>query len=237
MSPADKDLQLESAAPVALATLSEALSHAAHELRGPLSVMVGYLRMLLKDPPTMSVDQQRHLLELVDRSCGRFHELLKEVSDLAKLEKDGAKLNRGAVDLLRLLNEASAELSPMPDREVAVDVTGVSVRVNADALQLKAAFRSILFALRRELVASDRIAVRVDRDSPQSVIIRIGEAARFDRLLNSSPEDLGIFDERRGGCGMTLAIARLVLEAHGGSLSGLCQTKVAAIIAMPTHDI
>jgi signal transduction histidine kinase len=234
MSAGGDEPLLESAKPSTLATLHEALSFAAHELRGPLQVMTGYLRMVMKDRPGTLEDQQRRLLGEVEKSCGRLRELLEEMSELSNLEKGEARFNRGAVDVLRLLKEASAELPPIPDREIAVDVAGVSVQVNGDAVRLKAAFRSILFALRRELVASDRIAVRVHRDPPDNVIISIDEAARFNRLLNVSPGDMGIFNERRGGCGLTLAIARRVIEAHAGRICGTPDGgKTGATILLP----
>ena len=48
------------------------LSLSVHELRTPMTVVAGYLRMLLKDRAGPVTDQQRRLLEEAEKSCGRL---------------------------------------------------------------------------------------------------------------------------------------------------------------------
>jgi signal transduction histidine kinase len=62
------------------------LSLAVHEFRTPLTVVAGYIRMLLKERAGPVPDQQRRLLEEAEKSCGRLSALLAEVSDLSGLE-------------------------------------------------------------------------------------------------------------------------------------------------------
>ena len=233
MSPGDKHPRVESAPPSTPTNLPKLLSLAVHEFRSPLSVVAGYIRMLLRDRAGPLPDPQRRLLEEAEKSCARLSGLLAEVSELSHLEAGTAPFNRSAVDVLRLLKESSAELPPMPDREVRIDVTGEPAHVHGDAVRLKAAFTSILLALRRELVTSDCVAVTVGT-SPGNVIISICEAARLDRLQHASPEDFATFDEWRGGSGLSLPTARRVIEAHGGRILGLRHDgKAVATISIP----
>ena len=62
------------------------LSLTVHEFRTPMTVVAGYLRMLLKDRAGPITEQQRRLLEEAEKSCARLSALLAEVSDLANLE-------------------------------------------------------------------------------------------------------------------------------------------------------
>src|SRR5258708_14177191 len=94
------------------------LSLAVHELRTPMTVVAGYIRMLLKDRAGPLTDPQRRLLEKAEKSCGRLSALLTEVSDLANLDRGTASFNRPKPALHKALPDAVDQLSPPPDREV-----------------------------------------------------------------------------------------------------------------------
>ncbi len=238
MSPGDSEARSEAPRPAGgtPTNLPKLLSLTVHEFRSPLTVVSGYIRMLLKDRAGPLQDQQRRILEEAEKSCTRLSNLLAEVSELAHLEAGTAPFNRSPVDLLRLVREAAAELPPLADREVTIDVDGEPSRVNGDAVRLKAALGSLLLALRRELVTSDRIAVRVQgRDgAPGIAVVTICEEARVDRLLQAKASDLAPFDEWRGGNGLSLATARRIIAAHGGRISGgRDDGKAVAVITFP----
>src|SRR5260370_40175295 len=98
------------------------LSLAVHELRTPMTVVAGYIRMLLKDRAGPLSDQQRRLLEEAEKSCARLTALVAEVSDLSNLEGGTAPLNRQASDLHKALRDAVEQLPPLPDRAVRLDL-------------------------------------------------------------------------------------------------------------------
>jgi len=56
--------------------LPELLSVSVHEFRSPVTVVAGYIRMLLKDRAGSLTDQQRRLLEDAEKSCARLSSLL-----------------------------------------------------------------------------------------------------------------------------------------------------------------
>ena len=139
------------------------LSLAVHEFRTPITVVAGYIRMLLKDRAGPITEQQRKLLEEAEKSCGRLSALVAEMSDLSNLEGGTASLNRSTVDLRALVQEAVTTLPPMPDRDIAVELQpGIdAATVPGDATRLRGAVTSLIIALRRELVTTDRLLVRV----------------------------------------------------------------------------
>ena len=223
--------------------LPRLLSLTVHEFRSPLTVVAGYIRMLLRDRAGPLSDQQRRMLEEADKSCARMSALLGEVSELANLESGTAPFNRSGVDVVRLLRELTTELPPLPDREVGIDVIDAAdgrpapATVNADAVRLKAALGSILVALRRELVSSDRIAVRIDPPGAGgSVRITVAEPGHIDDLIGLDPSALAPFDEWRGGNGLSLTNARRVIEAHAGRIFGSRDgVRTFAAILLPVH--
>lgn len=194
------------------------LSLSVHEFRTPITVVAGYLRMLLKDRAGPVTDQQRRLLEEAEKSCARLSALLSEVSDLSNLEAGTAPFNRQTADLRPILKTAIEQLPALPDRTVEVDVqTGAGAApVEADSTRLGTALGSVVAAMRRELVTSDRLLVRETRRGGTHEIL-IGDEPTL-ALLEQQGDDLPVFDEWRGGCGLSLAVARRVIDAHGGHI-------------------
>jgi signal transduction histidine kinase len=211
------------------------LGLAVHEFRTPITVVSGYIRMLLKERAGAITDQQRKLLEEAEKSCGRLSGLVTEMSDLSSLEGGTARLNRTQIDLRELIAEAIPALPPLPDREVAVELQAPAapVRMSADPVRLKAALTSLFMALRRELVTADRLVVKLDRHGNQAVLAIAGPE-QVEELSALPSASLSTFDEWRGGSGLTLAIARRIIAQHDGSLHGDPNDgKASAVVRLP----
>lgn len=213
------------------------LSLTAHELRSPLSVVAGYIRMVLGDRRNPPSDAHRRLLQPAAESCGRLTALLDELSQLSQLESGTAPYNRSNVVLKTILTEAVAALPDLTDRSLAIEVSvkGI-VRVHGDAVRLRSAFVSLLHAIRREIVLSDRLLVRVEKAPTRDPLIRItlAEPSRIDDIARLDAGALVTFDEWRGGNGLALPNARRIIEAHGGRvLSPADAGKASAIIFLP----
>jgi len=214
------------------------LSLAAHELRSPLSVVAGYIRMLLRDRTNPASDMHRRLLEEAEKSCGRISVLLGELSELSQLESGTAPYNRSNIVLKTVLTDAVAALPDLTDRSLAIDVSvAEDVRVHGDAVRLRTAFASLLHAIRREIVASDRLLVRVEMPPTPggfSIRITLAEPSRMAEIERLDASALATFDEWRGGNGLSLPNARRIFEAHGGQIFSPAEAgKASAIILLP----
>src|SRR5215467_6989320 len=141
------------------------LSLSVHEFRTPMTVVAGYIRMLLKDKAGPLNDQQRRLLEETEKSCGRLTALLAEVSELSTLEGGTATFNKQSADLNDVLRAAVEQLPPLPDREVSIDLQPIEGQapLTGDAAKLGQALGAVVAALRRELITSERLIVRARR--------------------------------------------------------------------------
>lgn len=212
------------------------LSLSVHEFRTPMTVVAGYIRMLLKDRAGPLSEQQRNLLEQAEKACVRLTALLTEVSDLSNLEGGTAPFNQCGTDLHQALRDAVSQLPPLPDREVPVDLRlgGDQAPIHADPVRLTQALTSIIRALQRELVSDAALVVRQRRTDSGAYEIQIGDE---ETLALLDAEDGGTrepFDEWRGGSGLILPVARRIIEAHGGRIWGPAGgRKAGARIRLP----
>jgi signal transduction histidine kinase len=215
------------------------LSLAVHEFRTPMTVVAGYIRMLLKDRAGPLTDPQRRLLEEAEKSCGRLSALLSEMSDLSGLEAGTATFNRVPIDIRAALSESASALPEPTDRPIDIDlqVGSGQALVHGDPVRLRAAFTAVLVALRRELVSSSTLAVRetVRQIAGRAVSwIAIADPDQIGSVCQADDSSLAVFDEWRGGSGLSLGVARRVFEAHGGSIwSPVVDAKAGAVIALP----
>jgi K+-sensing histidine kinase KdpD len=197
----------------------EVLSLTAHEIRTPLTVVGGYVRMVLKDKAGPLSAQHRALLENAEKSCARMSAILAELSDLSDLEDGTASMNKQTTDLQAAVRAAIAQLPPMPDREVAVhlELGSEPAPIKGDPVRLTQAFGSIIWALRREIISDHGLTVREQRRAGTYELL-IGDADTLAALETESDGDRQIFDEWRGGVGLSLGVARRVLNAHGAHI-------------------
>lgn len=224
---------------------STLLSLSAHEFSTPLSVVAGYIRLVLEDRSIG--DPHRRLLEAAQKSCGNLTLVLAELRELSKLESGETKFNCSPIKLKSVLADAIAAQPDLPERTVkTVLIADSDPSVDGDAIKLKNAFASILQALRRELVTSDELVLQLDardQDARRSLRITIGEPNQMGELLQLEPHALVAFDEWRGGNGLRLPNARRIIEAHGGRVLDRVwepvdvepkRSKTTAIITLPS---
>ena len=196
------------------------LSLAVHELRTPASVVGGYLRMLQHDRDSPLSERQRKMIEEAERSCARIVALIAELSEVSKMDAGQVTLAQQQLDLFPLIEEVAKSVHEAEDRAVRFEVRGdtAGAAIMGDAARLATAFHSIFRAVLREQPAACTVIAerRLERvDGVTSAIIVVAEAAVVQGAYTPKA---GPFDEKRGGLGLALPLARRVIEGHGGRI-------------------
>jgi len=222
----------------------ELLSLAVHELRTPASVVGGYLRMLLRDAERPLNDRHRKMVEEAEKSCARMVALIAELSDIGKLDAGVVTLQQQPLDLFALVADVAEHVHEASDREVRLEVRGdgAAASLQGDAARLRSAFDAVFRAILREkagpgLVVAERRRARLD-DRPHALVVVADDTS----VQDAYGRPRSAFDDKRGGTGLALPLARRVFERHGGGIfapAGASDDPVShgsAIIIIPLRE-
>jgi two-component system, OmpR family, sensor histidine kinase SenX3 len=199
---------------------AQLLSLAVHEFRTPVSVVGGYLRMLQRDTDDPLSERHRKMVEEAERSCARIVALIGELNEVSKLDDPIAPLPQEPFDLFAVVKEVAGETHEAADRGVQLKMRGPSsgAPLKGDLVRVHRAIGSLVRAVLREqtddgvVVAESRL--KKDRAKATALLV-IASESEIAAALEAPPTP---FDERRGGLGLILPIARRVIEHHGGQL-------------------
>ncbi len=195
-----------------------------HDLRTPLTSILGYLELTLEDDELTEL--HRGYLDVVDRNARRLLRLVSDLLFVARLEAGQLDLQHTEVDLAAVARQSVAEAEP---RAAA---SGITLTCETELVPTMTADKGRIFQLLDNLV-SNAIKftphggdVRVSVTSAEGGVrlevtdTGIGIASDeqrhlFERFFRSSAAS----ERQIQGTGLGLYIARAIVEAHGGEIS------------------
>ena len=219
------------------------LSLAVHEFRTPVTVVAGYLRMLLKMQPGLA-DQSRRLIEEAEKSCARLAALIGELSELSSVEAGQVAFERRDVDLFGLLAEVAEGVREGADRGVRLRVERPDRRgvVWADRSYLTRALDSLLTATLRERAQPGDVVSWCGvhgTSTPGQAFIAVAPADDAGTHAGFDPSEWAPFEQWRGGVGFRLVLAERVIASHGGAVfSGRgSRARAACALTLPLKEL
>ena len=196
------------------------LADVAHELRNPLHVLQGNLQAILDGVYEMSdeeiariYEQTRHLTAMVD-----------DLHELSQAEAHQLPLNKQTVDMAALVKEAAGIFQPMAGAqkiELRVELLGALPQVEADPERLRQVMNNLLSNAMRHTPEGGQVLVAVERqaDMVQVAIQDSGAgipAEHLQHVFSRFYRTDSARSREQGGAGLGLAIARAIVEEHGG---------------------
>jgi len=196
-----------------LASIGHVAAGVAHEINNPLGVILGYVRLLRRDPRPSDAEALR-ILEDEAVQCQR---IVRGLLDLAR--PDSLKLS--TVDIADLTRDTVERLDAAGRFEGrAVDVSGLRdpVYARADEARLRQVVTNVLTNAIEATPAGKTIVAVAERDGAAAGIV-------IDDAGEGIPEEARekvfepFFTTKPAGVGLGLAIAQAILEAHGGTIA------------------
>ena len=199
------------------------LSLTVHEFRTPLTVVAGYLRMLSTDRVGALTDAQKRVILEAEKSCARMSGLLTEVSEIAHFHQGRLSFLRSPVALSSVLD--AVEVAQTPERPMALVREGAcdGATVDGDGGRLRQALSSVAAAVAREIMQGPSLFMITELrpgTAGREAFIALGPEAIARDMIAAPSSALSAFDATRGGSGLSLVVARQVLEEHGAHMFG-----------------
>jgi signal transduction histidine kinase len=203
-----------------------------HDLRTPLTAIIGPLEMLVEgtpasDPPTP--DQE--LLSIAHQSAHRLLHLVNDILDVGKMESGQMTLERAEVPPARLLTEALQQVTPLAAQK-RIDLRqevedGATGTVYADEDLLRRVLVNLLGNAVKFTPSGGSVSVVAQPDADGGHAWRFsvrdtGEGIpeeAFDRIFEKFGQAPGqMAANRRVSTGLGLTFCKMAVEAHGGSI-------------------
>ena len=196
----------------------------AHDLKTPLTSVIGYLT-LLRDEPQLSPELRARYTHIALEKAERLEDLINEFFDITRFNLTHLELEKQPTDLTRMLQQVVSEFQPMlaeadltcrldlPER-LLCPCDGEKLSRVFDNLLRNASYYSLPGTEVRIAGGSDGETITLTftnagKTIPKEKLDRIFE--QFFRLDSSRAT-------RTGGAGLGLAIAKEIVELHGGTI-------------------
>jgi len=218
-----RNAQLFTAAEAASASKSEFLNMAAHELRTPLSVVVGYLSMLVDGTLGQPSDTWKRPIDILNLKAGELNQLVDALLLAARVESGTIQGESELVDLVHLTREALRRAEPrthLLGGQIVLEKPLEPVLVEADPVHLGRILDNLINnAL---TYTTDKPWVRVSVTPDANVTVE-------DRGLGIPEDRHGLVFERffrvndpilppQPGTGLGLYISRELARRYGGEV-------------------
>jgi PAS domain S-box-containing protein len=199
----------------------EYLTLISHDLRTPLSVIVGYAQLLLQTLTQQGLEREASSAQIVFESGNRMNLMIEDLLKRSRLEAGHDTMHQSPIDLVQLATRIIDQTVMPADRD-QIHLEGVAeIPVVVDAAQIERVIINLLTNALKFSAPGSPVVVRLYRDGNRALVSIADQGGGID------PRDLPHVFEKHyrartradvEGSGLGLYISRLIVEAHGGRL-------------------
>ena len=205
-------------------TKNELITNVAHDLRTPLTSIIGYLELLSKGVPLPPEMQQKYI-EIVYTKAKRLEKLIEDLFGFTKVGK--VSMNVGTVDIVKLLGQLLEEFYPsFADKDLIYElVSNVPAKtITADGNLLARLFDNLINNAIKYGAEGKKVVVKIfaEEEIVTVSITNYGYVIPADELPLIFNKFYRVEQSRStttGGTGLGLAIAKNIVDMHGGTIA------------------
>ncbi len=205
---------------------NELIVYLAHDLKTPLTSIIGYLE-LLKEAPELPINQKAKYIGITLDKANRLEDLINEFFEIARFNVGSVLLNKTNLNLKLLLEQVVDEFYPVSkneNKEIIIECKN-DINIFADPDKISRVFNNILKNAISYSFANSKInitAFKNTNDNKVNVTIKNEGNTIPKEKIDYIFEKFYRLDDARstnsGGSGLGLAIAKEIVQAHGGTI-------------------
>lgn len=220
-----KLLQNERAAKEAEQRKNDLVVYLAHDLKTPLTSVIGYLS-LLKDERKISDSLREKYINISLNKAEHLEELINEFFEITRFNLTTLTLEASRINLSLMLNQLTYEFKPILDEKGLQCTLSApqSLYYDCDAVKLSRAFDNLLRNAANYSFPDSVIEITLtERQSQIEIIFKNKGYTIPPEKLSRIFEQFYRLDSSRttakGGAGLGLAIAKEIIELHRGNIT------------------
>lgn len=206
-------------------TKNELITNVAHDLRTPLTSIIGYLE-LLSGPVSLDAEMQKKYIDITYTKAKRLQKLIEDLFGFTKLNYGKISMRVSKVDIVKLLSQLLEEFYPnFMEKNLAYELqSNVPAKViMADGNLLARLFDNLINNAIKYGAEGKRILVKVHAtDTIVTVsVTNYGYVIPKEELPLLFEKFYRVEQSRStntGGTGLGLAIAKNIVDMHGGTI-------------------
>lgn len=207
-------------------TKNELITNVAHDLRTPLTSIIGYLELLSGDVK-LEPEIQKKYINIAYVKTKRLEKLIEDLFGFTKMNYGKLSMHVGQVDVVKLLSQLLEEFYPsFVDKNLSYELqSNVPVKViTADGNLLARLFDNLINNAIKYGADGKRIMVKLHADDEIVTVsvINYGYVIPADELPLIFNKFYRVEQSRStntGGTGLGLAISKNIVDMHGGSIT------------------
>ena len=209
----------------------ELVMYLAHDIRTPLTSVIGYLS-LLEEEPDMTVSDRVKNVHIALEKAYRLDKMVNEFFEITRYHSRQIKLSKQNIDLYYMLVQLRDELLPtFTGQNNSIELNfDENTTIYADPEKLARVFSNILKNAVTYSYPNTKIIVSVENTEKHIAILfqNQGETIPAEKLLSLFDKFYRL-DEARisdtGGTGLGLAIAKEIVLLHGGTIEAKSENE------------
>lgn len=221
---------------------NELVTNVAHDLRTPLTSIIGYINLVKTKAYTTQEEADKYL-DIAYNKSEKLRGLIEDLFELTKLHQHGVKLDMKKISLSNLLHQLIEELMPLASEkniqiETYIDSNNTQIYVDID--KITRVFENLIENAIKYCPKDEEIYIEL-KSGKENIYIAVSNPAEHitDEEINKFFERFYRADQSRnstGGSGLGLAIAKNIIELHGGQIQAvLNQDLISFKVNLPRH--
>lgn len=201
------------------------ITNVAHDLKTPLTSMMGYLQ-LLNDHPEFDSKKREKYLKIAYDKCTRLHRLINDLFHYSAFSSQQVQYHPQKINISELVSQIADEYYTELETHLLhleTNICNPSIYIYADGELMARVFDNLISNAIKYNVEGEVLKINIEEDE-KTVSIKISNKAPYmnrdelDHIFEKFYRSDSSRSSKTGGTGLGLAIAKSIVEMHDGEI-------------------